>query len=141
MRILNCRVRMIELKEGDTVIDAFALEICGAIYAPEDIRSATLRISIQDITDGSIEAKEVRARNPQGAASGKSNGSEFCYVGELGRLPRQTTTLEGWTCVARLRSDGQEFCRRGKRTLRFDTSILSADGDAELAHCLVYIRL
>ena len=134
MRILNCRVRMIELKEGDTVIDAFALEICGAIHAPEDIRSATLRISIQDITDGSIDAKEVRARNPQGAASGKSNGSEFCYVGELGRLPRQTTTLEGWTCVARLRSDGHEFCRRGKRTLRFDTSILSADGDAELAH-------
>ncbi len=134
MRILNCRVRMIELKEGDTVIDAFAVEICGSIHAPEDIHSATLRISIQDITDGSIEAKEVRAAGPHGASSGESSNSEFCYVGELGRLPRQTTTLEGWTCVARLRSDGQEFCRRGKRTLRFDVSILSANGGRQFAH-------
>ncbi len=133
MSILNCRVRTVELKEGDTVLDAFAVEICGSINAPEDMRNATLRISILDITDGSAEAKPVRARDPQGASSGASNGSEFCYVAELGRLPRQTTTLGDWTSVARLRSDGQEFCRRGKRTLRFDTSILSADGGRELA--------
>ena len=134
MSILNCRVRIIELNDGNAVIDAFAVEICGTIRAPEDMRNATLRISILDITDGSAEAKAVRARNPQGAPSGKSNGSEFCYVAELGRLPRQTTTLDDWTCVARLHSDGQEFCRRGKRTLRFDTSILSADGGLEFAH-------
>jgi len=134
MSILNCRVRMVELKEGHTVLDAFAVEICGLIHAPDDIRSATLRISILDITDGSAEAKAVRARNPQGAPSGESNGSEFSYVAELGRLPHQTTTLDDWTCVARLRSDGQEFYRRGRRTLRFDTSILSTDGGPEFAH-------
>ena len=134
MSILNCRVRMIEQKEGNTVIDAFAVEICGLIHAPDDMRSATLRISILDITDGSSEAKAVRARNPQGAPSGESNSSEFCYAAELGRLPRQTTTLDDWTCVARLCSDGQEFCRRGRRTLRFDTSVLSADGGLEFAH-------
>ena len=134
MSILNCRVRMIELKEGDAVIDAFAVEICGSVSAPEDMLKATLRISILDITDGSDEAKPVRARNPQAAPSGKSNGSEFCYVAELGRLPRPTTILEDWTCVGRLRSDEQEFSRRGKRTLRFDVSILSAGGGQELAH-------
>ncbi|KPK35443.1 MAG: hypothetical protein AMJ65_17380, partial [Phycisphaerae bacterium SG8_4] len=47
---------------------------------------------------------------------------------------RPTTILEDWTCVARLRSDEQEFCRRGKRTLRFDVSILSTGGGQELAH-------
>ena len=134
MSMLNCRVRMVELKEGDTVLDAFAVEICGSIHAPEDIRNATLRISILDITDGSADAKPVRARYPQGVSSGESNGLEFCYMAELGRLPRQTTTLEDWTCVARLRTDGQQFCRRARRMLRFDTSILSADGGLELAH-------
>lgn len=133
MNMLNCRIRMVELKEGDTVVDAFDVEICGSIHAPDDMRSATLRISILDITDGSAEAKEVRARDPQGASSGDSDNSEFCYVAELGRLPNRTTTLEDWTSVARLRSDVQEFCRRGKRTLRFDASILSADGNLELA--------
>ena len=130
MSMLNCRIRTVELKEGNTVVDAFAVEICGTIHAPEDIRSATLRISILDITDGSAEAKEVRARDPQVASSGNS---EFCYVAELGRLPHETTTLEDWTSVAQLRSDGQEFCRRGKRTLRFETSIQSVGGDVELA--------
>lgn len=133
MSMLNCRIRTVEMKEGNTVVDAFAVEICGTIHAPEDIRSATLRISILDITDGSAEAKEVRAMDPQGASPGESGNSEFCYVTELGRLPQETTTLEDWTSVARLRSDGQEFCRRGKRTLRFETSIQSADGDVELA--------
>ena len=130
MNMLNCRILAVELKEGDTVFDAFAVEICGAIHAPEDIRSAALKISILDITDGSTEAKEVRARNPQDA----SNGSQFCHVAELGRLPSQTTTLEDWTSVARLRSDRPEFCRRGKRTLRFETAILPADGGDEFAH-------
>ncbi len=133
MSMLNCRIRTVELKEGNTVVDAFAVEICGTIHAPEDIRRATLGISIQDITDGSAEAKPVRTRDPQGASSGESGNSEFCYVAELGRLPQETTTLEDWTSVARLRCDGQEFCRRGKRMLRFETSIQSADGDVELA--------
>ncbi|MHC4626096.1 MAG: hypothetical protein ACYTDV_03850, partial [Planctomycetota bacterium] len=113
MSVLNSRVRMMELKEGDAVLDAFAVELCGSVRSPEDMPSATLRISIQDITDGSSEAKPVRAKNPQNAPSGKSNCSEFCHVAELGRLPRPTTILEDWTSVARLRSDGLQFCRRG----------------------------
>ncbi len=77
MSMLNCRIRTVELKEGSTVVDAFAVEICGTIHAPEDIRIATLRISILDITDGSAEAKKVRTRDPQGASSGESGNSEF----------------------------------------------------------------
>lgn len=130
MNMLNCRVRTVELKEGDVVLDAFVVEICGAIHAPGDIRSATLRISILDITDGSADIKEVRTRDLQS----ESNGSQFCHMAELGRLPNQTTTLEDWTSVARMRSDGPEFCRRGKRTLRFETAILPADGGDEFAH-------
>ena len=134
MSVLNSRVRMIELKEGAAVIDAFAVEICGSVRSPEDTPSATLRISIKDITDGSAEAKPVRAKNPQNAPSGESDCPEFCHVAELGRLPRPTTILEDWTSVARLRSDGQQFCRRGERALRFDVAIISAAGGDELAH-------
>jgi tellurite resistance protein len=134
MSILNCRIRTAELKEGNTVIDTFGVEICGLIHAPADMRHATLKISILDITDGMGQAKTVQARSPQGALPGESNGSAFCHVAELGRLPQQTTTLEDWTSVAQLRTDGQVFPRSGRRTLRFDISIVCADSGLEFAN-------
>ncbi|MHC4356852.1 MAG: TerB family tellurite resistance protein [Planctomycetota bacterium] len=134
MSILNCRIRKTELKEGNTVIDTFGVEICGSIHAPIEIPNATLKISILDITDGTDQAKTVQARSPQGALPGESNGSAFYHVAKLGRLPQKTTTLQEWTSVAGLRTDGQEFPRSGRRTLRFDMSIASADDSEELAN-------
>ncbi len=133
MSILNCRIRMTDLKEGNTVIDVFGVEIRGSIHAPTDIGNATLKISISDITDGTDQAKTVLVKRPPGALPGESNASPFCHIAELGRLPQKTTTLEDWTSVARLRTDGQEFPRSGRRTLRFDMSIASADDGEELA--------
>ena len=132
MNILNCRIQMTELKEGDAVYDAFAVEICGSIHAPNDTCRATLNISIQDVSDES-RAEPVLDGNPLVNSHGRTDAAEFRYVAELGRLPRQVTKLEDWTAVARLRTDGPVFPRRGKRTLQFKTSILSADGGRELA--------
>jgi len=132
MNILNCRVQMTETKDGDAVYDAFAVEICGSIHAPSDTCGATLNISIQDVSDES-RAEAVLDGNPLVNSHGRTDTAEFRYVAELGRLPRRVTKLEDWTAVARLRTDGPVFPRRGKRTLQFKTSVLSADGGRELA--------
>jgi len=132
MDALNCRVRTIELKESDSVCDAFAVDICGSIHAPSDMRHAAVRISILDVTDGA-NGESVLAGGPQGVSQGRSNAPEFSYLAELGRLPSEVTKLEDWTAVARLRTDGQVFPRRGRRMLQFHTSIQSADGARELA--------
>ncbi|UCF15673.1 MAG: TerB family tellurite resistance protein [Phycisphaerales bacterium] len=132
MNILNCRVQMTELKEGDVAHDAFEVEICGSIHAPNDTCSATLNISILDVSDDS-RAEPVLDGNPQVNSRDWTDSPQFKYVAELGRLPRRVTKLEDWTAVARLRTDGPVFPRRGRRTLQFKTSIRSADGGRELA--------
>ncbi len=130
--VLNCRVLMTELKDGDNVQDAFAVEICGTIHAPNDMRRATLKISILDVT-GDSETKRVLEGTAQAACESCANKPEFRYIAELGRLPGEVTRLEDWTAVAQLRTDGQAFPRRGQRTLQFKTAILSAEGGRELA--------
>jgi len=132
MDILNCRVLTIERKEGNSVCDAFGVEICGSIHAPSDMRHATLRISILDVTDGA-SGEPVLAGSRQGASLGQSDAPEFSYLAELGRLPSDVTKLDDWTVVASLRTDGQVFSRRGRRMLQFSTSIQSTDGGRELA--------
>lgn len=132
MDVLNSRVVMKELREGDNVYGAFGVEICGSIHAPVEMRQATLRISVLDVTDGAAPAR-VLSSGPQARSSDWSKAPEFIHVAELGRLPHEVTRLEDWTAVARLRTDGQVFARRGRRMLKFTTSILSADGARELA--------
>lgn len=132
MDVFNCRVLMKELREGDNVYGAFGVEICGSIHAPLEMRQATLRISISDVTDGSAPDR-VLSSGPQARSSDWPKAPEFIHVAELGRLPHEVTRLEEWTAVARLRTDGQVFPRRGRRMLKFSTSILSADGSRELA--------
>jgi uncharacterized tellurite resistance protein B-like protein len=131
MEILNCRVRTIELKQDDNVYDAFAVEICGSIHAPDDARHATLRVSILDVTDGP-NGEPVLAGSRHGASLGQSNAPEFSHLAELGRLPSEVTKLDDWTVVASLRTDGQVFPRGGRRMLQFSTLILS-DAGRELA--------
>ncbi len=132
MDALNCRIVKTEFKEGDAVYDAFAVELCGAIHAPNDTCRVTLNISIRDVSDESA-GQPVLEGNPNVASQGDTNVPEFKYVAELGRLPNRVTRLEDWTAVARFRTDKPVFPRRGKRTLQFETSVLSADSGRELA--------
>ncbi len=133
MSVLNCRVRLAELKGDNGVIDAFSVEICGSIRAPGDMRDTTLRISILDVTDGLPNAKPVQARVPQWSSRSGPNTSTFCYKAELGKLPRRVTTLSDWTAIAQLHLDWLAFPRKGRRNLQFNTSILSADSLGEIA--------
>ena len=133
MRVLNCRVQWTKLEEENSVYDAFSLEICGSIHAPNDMCDTTLQISILDVTDGSPDAKVVQSRLPQWSSQDGPEPSAFYYKARLGKLPHRVTTLSDWTAIAQIRFDWLLFPRKGKRQLQFTMSILSAENNQELA--------
>jgi len=132
LSVLNCEVQQTIQQEGDSVVDVFSVEICGSIHAPSDKHNAIVRISIQDITEGSASVKPVQAKVKQWQAA---DSSVFCYNTDLGRLPNDVTTLSNWTSVAKLRLDWLVFARKGRRSLLFNVSILSAQDGWD---CLLY---
>jgi uncharacterized tellurite resistance protein B-like protein len=130
LSVFNCEVQQTIQQEGESVIDIFSVVICGSIHAPSDKHSAVVRITIQDVTDGSTSARPVQARAKQWQAA---DSSVFCYNTDLGRLPNSVTVLSDWTSVAKLRLDWLVFARKGRRSLLFNVSILSAQDGCELA--------
>ena len=102
LTILNCRVKLSEYKDGDYISDAFEVEICGSIHTPREVQSATLKISLTDITEPESEAKSIHGLVKQWQVS---DSTEFCYNAKLGKLPHQITTMSDWTSIALLRLD------------------------------------
>ena len=133
MKGLNCQVQWTKLEDEKGVYDALSLEICGSIYAPNDMCDTTLQISILDITDGVDDAKVVQSRLPQWSTQSGPDLSAFSYRAMLGKLPHKVTTLSDWTVIAQIRFDWLLLPRKGKRRLQFTTSIISADNKQELA--------
>ena len=131
MSVLNCRVCTSELKENGDSYDAFNVEICGSIQAPNDGCQTFITISILDATDGSPMHVQVRAG--QGASPDGLTMSAFSRRIELGRLPQQLTTLTEWTTVVQIRIDSLVFARKGKRNLQLEASI-SANSGQELSY-------
>jgi len=139
LNVLNCRIQETIQKENSGVVDVFNVDICGSIHAPEDLHHTNLKITVIDITEGPSDTRPVRARVKQWqtpASSGMGqvgDSSVFCYSADLGRLPNKITTLSDWTSVAKLRIDWLLFARKGRRSLQFRVSILSAGDGLELA--------
>ncbi len=143
LNVLNCRIQETIQKEDSGVVDVFNVDICGSIHAPEDLHHTNLKITVLDITEGPSDVRPVRARikqwqAPSEAGMGRAGDSSvFCYSADLGRLPNKITTLTDWTSVAKLRIDWLLFPRKGRRSLQFKVSILSAGDGLDLA-CTYY---
>jgi tellurite resistance protein len=135
LTILNSRVTLSEYQDGESVSDAFNVEICGSIHAPRDVQSATLKISIMDTTKPEPNTYPVQALVKQWQVP---DSTVFCYKAGLGRLPNQVTTIPDWTSIALLRLDWLELPRRGNRELRFVTSIFPTEGGEQLACARCY---
>jgi tellurite resistance protein len=134
MSVLNCRIQWVKLEEENNIYDALSVEICGTIQAPNDKCDTILQISILDVTDGIDQAKVVQSRLPQWSSQDGPDPSAFCYRAGLGKLPDQVTILSDWKDIAQIRFDWLLFPRKGERKLQFTTSIMSADGDQQLAN-------
>jgi hypothetical protein len=133
MGVFNCQVQWTKLEEENNVYDAFSLEICGTINAPNDMCDTTLQISILDVTDGTADAKVVQSRLEQWSSQNGPDLSAFSYRAGLGKLPHRVTTLSDWTVIAQIRFDWLLLPRKGKRRLLFITSIMSADNNQQLS--------
>lgn len=134
LTVLNCRVRLTNQQENNSDSDAFSVEICGSIHAPRNVQTATLSISIVDVTEPKSQGEPVQALVRQWQMP---DSSVFCYNAKLGKLPHQVTTISDWTSIALLRLDWLALPRKGKRELMFITSIFPAEGGEQLAcaHC------
>jgi hypothetical protein len=130
LNVLNCRVSPVIYKDGSDVVDAFSVEMCGSIRAPEPGHNASLSISITDITEGLKKIRPVRAKVRQWQ---KDESQEFYYISDLGKFPNKITVLSDWANVARLRLDWMLFPRMGTRVLQFDISIISTESKLKLA--------
>ena len=104
----NCQVQLQQSEEGDSS-GIFSVEICGVIEAESDNEHAIARVSISDITDGAGQAQPIRnsVAKPQ-----KGDIEEFCFVGELGKLPDKVTTVSDWMNVAQIEIDLLSFPRK-----------------------------
>jgi tellurite resistance protein len=134
---LSCRVQLTKQEKDNRVFDAFSVEICGSISTRRRTDYATLKVLIMDITDGAAKAQPVQGRvkrwQIQDPSAGGKGQPVFCYTADLGKLPRQVTTLSDWMSVAQLPLHWLRFPRKGNRDLQFNTSILSRQSDEELA--------
>ncbi len=135
LTVLNCRVQLTKQQENNSDSDAFSVEICGSIHAPQDVSSANLSISIVDVTEPKSQGEPVQALVKQWQMP---DSSVFCYNAELGKLPHQVTTISDWTSIALLRLDWLALPRKGKRELMFITSIFPAEGGEQLAWARCY---
>ena len=135
LSVLNCHVKQSQYKDDDCVLDALEVEICGSIHTPREVPSATLRITIEDITGPESETYPVNALVKQWQVN---DSTVFCYNAKLGKLPHQVTTMPDWTSIAVLRLDWLEFAQKGKRRLKFETSIFSDDAGERLAGASCY---
>ncbi len=126
---LNCMVQLTKKEQGDCVVDAFTVQIGGTIHTPSDMHYTTLQILLTDVTDEVGGAKPVHSRLKQWQSQ---DSQTFCYSADLGRVPKQVTTLSDWTSVARLHIDWLMFPRKGKRNVQCTTSILSRQNGREI---------
>ena len=128
---LNCRVELERLGKNGSFKDSFAVEICGAIHAPDGINHLMANISVEDITDENSNAQPIEARVTSREIIDSSH--TFCYQADLGKVPNQDISLSEWMTIAHIDSDWMRLPRKGKRNLRFEVSIISGDNSSELS--------
>jgi hypothetical protein len=128
---LYCRILPAKEVTYNGVSEAFSVEICGAIRAPSDSARVGVRVRMTDVTEGGTRALPVHARTKQWQAD---DSPVFCYCGELGKVPRSSTTISDWMPVAKINCDWLAFPRKGTRTLRFSVTMVSSETSQKFAN-------
>jgi len=128
--LFHCRVRLSRQDCDNSAIENFVVEISGQICAPRDLSQAVLQVSISDVTGVISAAKPVHSSIDRWRTK---DSPTFRYRADLGKIPYDGTVLRDWVEVAQLNTDWLIFPHKGRRSLRFHTSILSGQKAEELA--------
>jgi hypothetical protein len=126
----RCMVELAKTDAQGREADSFEVKIRGLISAPVDQCDVDVQFLIADVADERSEPRPVLSTAKQFQME---DSPAFCFRANIGKLPNSVTCLSSWTQVARIRADLLRFPRKGKRKLKFITSIISTTGDRELA--------
>ncbi|MCK4960405.1 MAG: hypothetical protein KAT00_13420 [Planctomycetes bacterium] len=108
----------------------FSVMIRGKVTAPFEGCDADVRVLIEDVTQRTGGSKAVLCSAKQWQMA---DSTAFCLRSNIGKLARKINILSDWTSVATVESNVLEFAKKGKRKLNFIVSIISVDGECELA--------
>jgi len=127
---LHCRVELTGAGDQNNESTAFEVKIQGLVSAPSEGCQVDVQVLIADVADDLSEPKPVLSTVRQFQME---DSPAFCFHSHIGNLPNRETILSSWTPIAQIRADFLRFPRKGKRTLKFVTSIISVAGNRELA--------
>jgi uncharacterized tellurite resistance protein B-like protein len=126
----HCQARIGREGGGDSWRSVLVVDICGTVQAPEEGHEIAVRIELSDVTDQAHEPLAVLDRPKHGPLN---TSAHFVHQGDMGRLCHRTTVLQDWTTVAQLSTDWFVLPRRGRRQLKYTTTIVSRATGAQLA--------
>jgi hypothetical protein len=132
----RCMVELTKTDAQGRKADSFEVKIRGLISAPVDQCDVDVQFLIADIGHERSEPRPVLSTAKQFQME---DSPAFYFRANIGKLPNNITYLSSWTQIARIRTDLLIFPRKGKRKLKFITSIISNAEDRELACSAVKI--
>lgn len=109
---------------------AFSVMVRGEIIVPEPMYETEIQVLLADVTQGCDAAEPVLCTQKNWQMDGTS---AFCFRAYNGKIPQKQTVLTGWVPVANITIETLNFPRKGRRTLKFVTSLISRNTYEELA--------
>ena len=129
---LHCRVEMKGTDDQGGKTAAFEVKIRGLISASSQ-KCVDVQVLIADVQDERGEPRPILSTVKQFQME---DSPAFCFHSRIGNLPSRETILSDWTPIAQIRADLLRFPRKGKRKLKFITSILGS-ADRQQRACAV----
>ncbi len=126
---LHCRVEMKGTDDQGGKTAAFEVKIRGLISASSQ-KCVDVQVLIADVQDERGEPRPILSTVKQ---LQMEDSPAFCFHSRVGNLPSRETILSDWTPIAQIRADLLRFPRKGKRKLKFITSIICSADSQELA--------
>lgn len=127
---LHCRVELTGADDQNNESVAFEVEIRGLIAASSQGCEVDVQVLIADVQDERGEPRPILSTVKQFQME---DSPAFCFHSRIGNLPSRETILSDWTPIAQIRADLLRFPRKGKRKLKFITSIICSADSQELA--------
>jgi len=133
---LHCRVELTGTDDLSEEAVVFEVKIRGLVSAPSDECEVYVQVLIADVAEDLSEPKPVLSTVRQFQME---DSPAFCFQSHIGKLPNRQTILSSWTPIAQIRANFLRFPRKGKRKLKFVTSVISVAQDQQLASSVATI--
>jgi len=125
-----CTAEVTQSGLGTSIAESFTIKIRGYIVSPSDMHETDVQVLIADVTDGHDRARPILCTVKQWQMA---ESPAFCYKAYNGKLPNKVFRLLDWFSVVTVPADYLQFPRKGKRKVKFVTSIISCESEMAIA--------